>query len=356
MNKNDMRSGQGKSDPSRERPTLKTIAYMTGLGVTTVSRALKDAPDIAEHTKERVRLVAKQLGYMPNRAGVRLRTGKTNVIALVLSMEEEIMGMSGQMIFGISDILAPTPYHLVVMPQPIQSDPMVPIRYILDTGSADGVIISRIAPNDARVRLLLDRGMPFAAHGRMEDDTAFPYHDFDNEAYAYEAVEKLVQRGRRQIAALQPPAHLTYYRHFRSGFERGLRDFNATEVPLTATNTDAPLAPIRAAVSRLLTSPSPPDGIISCSSSGAIPVMTAINATGHRLGRDIDLVAKQPADLLNWISPEIITMSEDFRHAGRELARAVLDRLEGESPENLQNISSPVWTDPAPDTFGAIAK
>jgi LacI family transcriptional regulator len=61
-----------------ERPTLKTIAFMTGLGVTTVSRALKDAPDIGAETKERVRMVASQLGYQPNRAGVRLRTGKTS--------------------------------------------------------------------------------------------------------------------------------------------------------------------------------------------------------------------------------------------------------------------------------------
>ena len=65
---------------------------MTGLGVTTVSRALHDAPDIGQATKERVRLVAEQIGYRPNRAGVRLRTGKTNVISLILSVESEMLG------------------------------------------------------------------------------------------------------------------------------------------------------------------------------------------------------------------------------------------------------------------------
>ena len=49
------------------RPTLKTIAFMTGLGVTTVSRALKDAPEIGEETRRRVQLVARQVGYRPNR-------------------------------------------------------------------------------------------------------------------------------------------------------------------------------------------------------------------------------------------------------------------------------------------------
>ena len=86
---------------SGERPTLKTIAFMTGLGITTVSRALKDAPDIGSETKERVRLVARQIGYQPNRAGVRLRTGKTNVISLILSLEEEIMGLTSPMVMGI---------------------------------------------------------------------------------------------------------------------------------------------------------------------------------------------------------------------------------------------------------------
>ena len=74
-----------------ERPTLKTIAAETGLAIATVSRALKDAPDIGEETKKRVREAAKRLGYRPNRAGVRLRTGKTNVIALTLSTEADVM-------------------------------------------------------------------------------------------------------------------------------------------------------------------------------------------------------------------------------------------------------------------------
>ena len=70
---NDTGKSGGSEAPvtTGERPTLKTIAYMTGLGITTVSRALKDAPDIGAETKERVRLIARQIGYQPNRAGVK---------------------------------------------------------------------------------------------------------------------------------------------------------------------------------------------------------------------------------------------------------------------------------------------
>jgi LacI family transcriptional regulator len=328
----------------RERPTLKTIAFMTGLGVTTVSRALKDAPDIGAETKERVRMVARQLGYQPNRAGVRLRTGKTNVIALVLSIDEEIMGFSSQMVFGISEVLTGTPYHIVVTPHSHSKDPMLPVRYILDTGSADGVIISRIEPDDARVRLLAEQNMPFATHGRTDAGLVHPFHDFDNEAYAHEGVRRLVEKGRRRIALLQPPSKLTYYAHTRIGFQTGLHDYGAEEVPLRV-NIDAPLAEIRDTIEAMMRSPHAPDGIVCSAGSAAIAVNAGIEAAGKRLGKDIDMVSKQSAPILNWIRPEIITAYEDVRNAGREMAKAVIARIDGVEPELLQSISQPVWPD-----------
>jgi LacI family transcriptional regulator len=334
--------GGAVAEATRERPTLKTIAFMTGLGVTTVSRALKDAPDIGAETKERVRMVARQLGYQPNRAGVRLRTGKTNVIALVLSIDEEIMGFSSQMVFGISEVLSGTPYHIVVTPHSHSKDPMLPVRYILDTGSADGVIISRIEPDDPRVRLLTERNMPFATHGRTDAGQVHPFHDFDNEAFAYQAVEKLVAKGRRHIALLQPPSKLTYYTHMRIGFQTGLHDYGAEEVPLRVT-IDTPLEEIRNVVEAMMRSPNAPDGIVCSAGSAAIAVNAGIEAAGKRLGHDVDMVSKESAPILNWIRPEIITVYEDVRHAGREMAKAVIARIDGVEPELLQSISQPVW-------------
>ncbi|MDM9628383.1 LacI family transcriptional regulator [Rhizobium sp. S152] len=343
--KNKANFGATATEASRERPTLKTIAFMTGLGITTVSRALKDAPDIGAETKERVRMVASQLGYQPNRAGVRLRTGKTNVIALVLSIDEEIMGFSSQLVFGISEVLTGTPYHIVVTPHSHSKDPMLPVRYILETGSADGVIISRIEPDDPRVRLLSERNMPFATHGRTDSGLVHPFHDFDNEAFAHQAVQKLVARGRKRIALLQPPSKLTYYTHTRIGFQTGLHDYGAEEVPLRVT-IDTPLEEIRNAVETMMRSSNAPNGIVCLAGSAAIAVNAGIEAAGKRLGQDVDMASKESAPILNWIRPEIITAYEDVRHAGREMAKAVIARIDGVEPELLQSISQPVWARP----------
>ena len=126
----------------------------TGLAIATVSRALKDAPDIGEDTKRRVRETAALLGYRPNRAGVRLRTGKTNVIALVLSTEADVMNHTSRLIYSIANALRGTAYHMVVMPYFPDQDPMDPIRYIVETESADGIILNQTKPDDPRIRYM----------------------------------------------------------------------------------------------------------------------------------------------------------------------------------------------------------
>ena len=173
-----------------------------------------------------MRLVARQIGYRPNRAGVRLRTGKTNVISLILSTETEVLGLTSHLVHGISEHLAGTPYHLIVTPYARRSDPLEPVRYIVETGSADGVIFSRTEPQDARVRYLHEHGFPFVTHGRTEMEIVHPFYDFDNAAYAEIAVERLAGRGRRRLALLPPPraSHLRppHDRRFRAG-GRGAR-------------------------------------------------------------------------------------------------------------------------------------
>lgn len=327
--------------PGGGRPTLKTIAYMTGLGVTTVSRALHDAPDIGQATKERVRLVAKQIGYRPNRAGVRLRTGKTNVISLILSVETEVLGLTSHLVYGISERLAGSPYHLIVTPYSHRSDPLDPVRYIVETGSADGIIFSRIEPEDARVRYLHERGFPFVTHGRSEMGIEHPFFDFDNARYAELAVERLAGRGRRRLALLGPPGHLTYSRHMTMGFQQAVERLDLVDVPVRGVSTDSDPAAIRAEIGRLMDSRRRPDGIVCGSASAAITAIGAAEEAGAVIGQDLDVAVKESFGLMKMFRRDIEVVHEDFRRAGVTLAEAVVRTIEGEGPAALQTIDVP---------------
>ncbi|TPM26394.1 LacI family transcriptional regulator [Mesorhizobium sp. B2-3-5] len=333
-NKNDDTSAQG-------RPTLKTLAFMTGLGVTTVSRALKDAPEIGAETRRRVQLVAKQIGYRPNRAGVRLRTGKTNVISLVLNTEHELMSFVSDIIYGVTEVIADTPYHLIVTPYSRLQDPLDPVRYLVETGSADGVIISRTQPNDPRARYLLEHGIPFATHGRTDMGLVHPYHDFDNYAFATEAVRHLAGMGRRRLALVAPPVGLTYHRHTVNGFADALSEVGASEVPFSTVSIDHSIEEIRTRTAQLMRRDIRPDGIVSSAAAATLAIVAGIEDAGLKLGRDVDVVSKQSSELLHLFRHELLVVNEDFRLAGSELARSVLGWIGGAAPGSLQSLSEP---------------
>jgi LacI family transcriptional regulator len=326
-------------DPA-PRPTLRTLAQITGLGISTVSQALRDNPEIAEDTKRRVKLAAQQAGYRPDRAGVRLRTGKTNVITLVLNPEDEGSGFFSQFVYGVSNGLKGTPYHLVITPYDL-NDPMASVRYIVETGSADGVILSRTQAIDPRVRYLTENNMHFVTHGRTNMGLSHPYHDFDNEAFAYEAAKQLAARGRRRIALLAPPPELFYTQHTNRGFERAVNDFGLEAFAMASCHTDTPLAQMKEIGRNLAHHASRPDGIISSATTAAFALSAGLQGEGLRIGVDFDTASKQSSNLLSIAIPEIISIPEDFHAAGTEVVKLLVRSIAGEASETLQTLQQP---------------
>ncbi|MGL4321344.1 MAG: LacI family transcriptional regulator, partial [Paracoccaceae bacterium] len=310
------------------RPTLKTIALETGLAVATVSRALKDAPDIGEATKARVREAATRLGYRPNRAGVRLRTGKTNVIALVLSTEADVMNHTSRLISSLAHGLRGTSYHLVMMPFFPDEDPMAPIRYLVETGSADGVILNQTTADDPRVHYLHQHNVPFATHGRTETGIEHPYFDYDNHGFGAIGVKTLAARGRKRLLMVAPPPAHCYAGHMIAGFTTAAAALGLTCEVMADVTSDSGAGPIELAVTRRMQQAPVPDGVICGSTTAAMAAVTGAELAGLTLGRDFDLVAKEAIPFLHRFRPNLIVLHEDVDRAGAHLARAIVAAIE----------------------------
>ena len=96
-------------------------------------------------------------------------------------------------------------------------DPMDPVRYIVETESADGIILNQTKPDDPRIRYLAEHDFPFATHGRTDMGLDHPYFDFDNESFGRLAVQALAERGRRHVYVIAPPRNHMYARHMIMG-------------------------------------------------------------------------------------------------------------------------------------------
>ena len=188
---------------SGDMANLKQIAAELSLSVTTVSRALKDGPEVLPSTIARVKEAAKRLGYVPNHHGRALKTGRTLTLTAVLPMEtrdylSDLLKLP--LIEGMTLAARQAGYSLSIYSTTPDDDPVESVQRQLQARSSDGLIITRMVSGDPRVKLLLDERMPFVAFGRTDLDTAYPYVDVDNEQIAYEATRRLMDKGCRRIA------------------------------------------------------------------------------------------------------------------------------------------------------------
>ncbi|MFA3920382.1 LacI family transcriptional regulator [Ruegeria hyattellae] len=329
------------SKAGREKPTLKTISEQSGMAVPTVSRALADAPDISESTKKKIRQIAKELGYIPNRAGVGLRTGRTNVISLVMSTEREMMNVTARLLTSIGVSLRETTYHLNVVPVLPDDDPMDAVRYIVENQTADGIIFNQVRTEDARARYLMDRNFPFATHGRTKWAGQHAYYDFDNFTYARLGVDELVRKGRRNIVLVAPPLDQNYAMEMVDGAKAAADKHSASLHVAQQVDSDATTLETREWATRKMASDPNIDGFICASTNATMAVVAGMESLGRYVGKDFDIVSKEAIPLLQFVRPEIIVVHENVDITGAFLARATIQAIQKPDISPMQCLEVP---------------
>ncbi len=325
---------------SGERPTLKTISRISGLAIPTVSRALSNAPDIGQRTKQRVQAIAQEIGYRPNRAGLRLRTGKTQVISLVLSTDYDVMNQTAMLIGSIARGLRGTDYHLNVNPS-FSDDPMSPVRYIVESGSADGIIMNTTLPDDPRVNYLRDVGFPFATHGRTLIADKHAYFDFDHYRLGQLIIEEFAKRRRRCALLIPPPNQQNYSQDLIRGARETAAVHSLALTILETINCESPLEKIEASVQQHFKQCPETDAILCASTTAALGVIATVDALGLEIGRDVEVCTREIIPLLGRFRRGILTVDEDVTRAGQFLAKAILQAIEHPQDAPLQELEVP---------------
>ncbi|CAN7491215.1 LacI family transcriptional regulator [Rhizobium sp. LjRoot98] len=341
------KSAAAETRPKSGKPTLRTLADLTGFAVTTVSRALSNAPQISAETRRRVHEVAAEIGYLPDRAAQRLKTGRTNVISVLLDPHEEILGYGTSLMLGLAKALTDTPYHIIVTPNFMNDSNLDAVRHIVRNSMADGLIFSRTEPFDPRVRFLLENDFPFVCHGRTELSTPHPYVDYDNFSFAYEAAKRLITRGRRKPTIILPPKRMTFSQHLMHGFMTAVREAGvAYEIP-EEIHLDSPIDHIRDFISRRAGQPDAPDGFVCGGEVSALATITGMSDHGLALGVEYDIVAKQTSKLLVNIQPKVETIYEDLTDTGEQMGRVLMARIAGTNTADMQVMLKPTINFPA---------
>ncbi len=312
------------------------------MSLSTVSLSLRDGQKLKKSTNDKVAKAAQQLGYVPNHAGVRLRTGRTNVLALALSADENSIDFTRSLIQGIGKELRKTPFHLNVIPEIDPTNITASVRYIMENRIADGVILTHTSARDRRVQLMMDADFPFVSHGRTEFYSPHAFHDFPVEKFIELTVERLINRSRKNLLLVAADNGTTYHSIAINSFKKVLAKTGAQGDVIDDASALGTTNGVRELAHKLAASQSRYDGIICNSELTALALIGGLKDKGLNLNEHYDLTSRQTSEILPLLYPNIDTVAENLQRTGSELARLLLRQLDGDDVANLQTMHEPV--------------
>src|SRR5215210_4030422 len=182
----------------RDRPpTSHDVARAAGVSQPTVSRALRGDPRVAEATRDRVALAARELGYVASDRGRSLSTRRTGRIGVVVEDLDNPFYL--ELLDELHDRLERADVRMIVF-TPRHDDPHSVERLV--DGSTDGVVLTTTFLDSPLPGLLRDRGFPFVLLNRIVDDDDVTCCSVDNVRGGELAVRELLAAGHREIAAI----------------------------------------------------------------------------------------------------------------------------------------------------------
>ena len=328
------------------RPTIKTICTLTGLSTATVSKALHGSPQVRPETRRQVEEAARSLGYAVNLDGVRLRTGKTYQIAAVMPAPapggRDWHGVEyAQLLAGISQAVEHSRYRVALHAVRDDAEARETVARIAGGGLADGVILSGTRPDDVRVRILQDAGLPFVTYGTTASARAHPFVDTDNAGVIRVSLGRLIAAGHRRIALVNPPAHLSWAITRSQTCRAVLAGAGLVFDPELVV--DGPLTPGlgRAAVRALAGIADPPTAYVCANEAAALGALSGFSEAGLVHGRDAVIHATDDLNISAYLTPPITSFFLPIGRSAAVLGDHILRAIAGEPPETLQTFLMP---------------
>ena len=185
---------------SSGRVTLEDVAKATGFTINTVSRALKNKPDISRQTCERIQQVAREMGYVRNYIASSLRSGRTKTIALIAGT------MSNPFYAILADLVQREAFSLryTLMILCSQDDPEMEVNMVEMALSrqVDGILIIPWSADSPALALLRESGVPYVLLNRHVSNDQDDCIICDEEYGGYLAGKHLIDTGHRKLAMI----------------------------------------------------------------------------------------------------------------------------------------------------------
>ena len=205
---------------------LKDIAQLTGVSVMTVSKALRDAPDVSAATKAKIKALAANMGYVPDSSAQGLRTKTTKLLGLLIPTTTN--PIYARIVFAIEERAHELGYDLLIAHtynKPEREEAC--LRRMLSR-RVDGLFITPVYRFEAESRIfqeILNRKTPTVLLGAPAPFCKnFPAIEIEELVASYHATKHLIGLGHKKIAYLTGPPAAPWAHERFEGYRRALRE------------------------------------------------------------------------------------------------------------------------------------
>lgn len=310
--------------------TIKDIAKVLGISPSTVSRALKDHPDISPKTKEKVKKLAEQLQYRPNAIALSLKHSKSFTIGLIIP--EIIHHFFSSIISGVSDVAYASGYKVMITQSNESYEREVADAQALLASRVDGVLISvsKETTNYEHLKNLEKNGIPMVFFDRAVESISTDKIVVDDVNGAFQAVTHLIEQGCKNIMHLAAPAHLLISKNRLEGYKRALNKANIPFNENLIVQCDTYNGSIERIENLIKTKEIEFDGVFAVNDATAIGAMRGIKNAGLKVPDDVKVVGFTNGLISLMTEPQLSTIEQHGFEMGQIAARILLNRIDNQ--------------------------
>jgi len=315
--------------------TINDIAKVLGISKSTVSRALKNHPDISQATKNAVNSVVVSLKYIPNAVAASFRNKKSKIIGLIVPQISYFFFPS--IVRGIEEIVHSRGYNLLILQSNESYEREVENLNILIANNVEGILasVSLETKNFDHFQHIINIGLPIVFFDRVVKGLNADIVLVDDVTASIKAVNHLLDAGRKRVAICVGNMNLLISQNRLQGYKIALIQ---KEIPIDEEYIISCETPEKTEQEtfRLLNMENPPDSIFAISDLTMTGIMKAIFRKNLKVPDDISVIGFCEEPFRSMYNPPLSAIQPMGFEIGKKAAELLFERLEDNATINTQ--------------------
>lgn len=307
--------------------TIKDLAEELNISAMTVSRALRNAPDVSDETKKAVVELARLRNYHPNALATSLSTKKSNTIGVLIPIISR--HFFSKVLDGIEEYANHEKFKMIICQTNDRYEKEKADLETLLTSRVDGIIaaVSKDTQHMNHYKEIQNLGVPIVLFDRVSDDftsTKVVSDDYDG---ACKIVEHLFEIGCRKIAHITCFPELLISRQRSQAYCDTLRKHGLQVDENMIVVSDLSVNAGKEAATKLFQLESPPDGIFAMVDMIGIGAILAAKEKGLQVPKDVAIAGFGNEDVSSWIEPSLTTVDQFPYLMGKKASEMIINQI-----------------------------